>query len=109
MKRGVAQFRPEGDRLLGGASIKIFQMHFVYILLSKKNNKTYIGYTGKSVDARLKEHNIGSNKWTAANSPFKLIYYESYHCKTDAMHREKFLKSGVGNKLVRLIKNHFGE
>lgn len=84
-------------------------MYFVYILSSKKSNKTYVGYTSKIVGKRLAEHNIGSNKWTSANKPFCLIYYESYYCKEDALHREKFLKSGIGNKLVKLIKDNFGE
>jgi putative endonuclease len=82
-------------------------MFFVYILLSLKNNKSYVGYTEKLPAKRLADHNLGSNKWTSENGPFKLIYYESYYCKTDAIHRENFFKSGVGKQLKKIIIEHF--
>lgn len=78
-------------------------MYFVYILQSLKNNKTYIGFTSRSVGKRLLEHNLGANIWSRQNRPFKLKYYESFLCKADALSREKFLKSGVGRKLKKLI------
>lgn len=83
-------------------------MFYVYILKSLRTDKTYVGSTNKNVIDRLKEHNQGSNQWTKQNKPFKLIYYESLVCKTCALHREKFLKSGVGNKIVQLIVGKFG-
>ncbi len=82
-------------------------MYFVYILRSIKNGLTYVGVTEKSPAQRLYQHNTGSTEWTRSNKPFALIYYESYYCKADALLREKFLKSGIGNKLVALIKNNF--
>ncbi len=80
-------------------------MFSVYVLRSNKNNKIYVGSTSKEVGIRLEEHNQGSNKWTKNNGPFKLLYYETYYCKRDALHRENFLKSGVGNKIIRLISH----
>ena len=56
-------------------------MFTVYILKSLKNNKRYIGYTSKSENQRLKEHNLNSNKWTSQNGPFELIYTERYNTK----------------------------
>jgi putative endonuclease len=82
-------------------------MYFVYLLKSLINNKTYVGYTAKDLLERLNEHNLGSNSWTSANKPFKLIYYESYYCKKDALHRELFLKSKIGKRLVKLIKDNY--
>ena len=73
-------------------------MFIVYVLLSLKNSKRYIGYTSKEVYLRLKEHNNHSNKWTKQNGPFKLLHFEDYSDKKQAMKREKFLKSGVGRK-----------
>jgi len=63
--------------------------------------------TSKLPGRRLYEHNIGMSTLTKHNGPFQLIFYESYYCKTDALHHEKFLKSGVGNKLVRLIIDNY--
>jgi len=59
--------------------------------------------TEKNPAERLKEHNGKSNKWTKENGPFKLIYYEDYFCKEDAMQREKFYKSGMGRKIRKAI------
>jgi len=82
-------------------------MFHVYVLKSELNGKTYVDMTAKEADKRLADHNLNSNKWTSSNKPFKLVYYESYYCKKDALHREKFLKSGNGKKLVKLIKENY--
>jgi len=82
-------------------------MFTTYLLKSLKNNKSYVGVTEKDPKIRLEEHNSGTNTWTRNNGPFKLVYYESYHCRIDAYGREKFLKTGIGNKLVKIILEHF--
>jgi predicted GIY-YIG superfamily endonuclease len=66
-----------------------------------------VGFTSKKASERLKEHNLGATRWTLGNRPFNLLYYESYYCEKDARHRELFLKSGQGKKLVRLIKENY--
>ena len=73
-------------------------MYSIYILLSQKNGKRYVGYTKKDPQARLEQHLAGCNMWTSQNGPFKLIYQESLKTKTEALKREKFLKSGQGRK-----------
>lgn len=78
-------------------------MYYVYFLQSLKNKKVYIGYTNKIPEDRLKEHNQGHNQWTKNNGPFILKYFEKYHCKTDAISREKFYKSGFGKKIKKAI------
>ena len=82
-------------------------MHNIYILRSLKNNKSYVGRTSKNVKIRVKEHNQGSNKWTRENKPFKLVYFERFYCLKDVIERERFLKSGQGRKLVKLIIEKF--
>ena len=81
--------------------------YFVYILRSLKDKKTYVGRTNKLPIERLREHNVCSNTWTKNHLPFELIYFESYICKEDAIYRESYLKSGIGNKLVGLIRDNF--
>ena len=78
-------------------------MYFVYFLKSQKNEKVYVGCTSKEPLDRLKEHNTNSNKFTKANKPFKLIYYEKYYCKKDALQREHFYKTGFGKKIKKVI------
>jgi len=82
-------------------------MFFVYILKSLRNNKSYVGSTSKLPTTRMAEHNIGTNKWTRENGPFKLVYYERYYYKKDALHREHFLKSGQGRKLIKIILKYY--
>jgi predicted GIY-YIG superfamily endonuclease len=82
-------------------------MYFVYILRSLESGKTYVGRTELLPETRLRQHNLGSNEWTSHNGPFELIYYERFHCKQDSMERETFLKSGVGNKLVALVRENY--
>ena len=82
-------------------------MYFVYLLRSVLTGKTYVGVTNKDVNFRLKEHNQGKNNWTSKYKPFHLIYYESFYCEKDALHRELFLKSGVGNKVIRALVKEF--
>jgi putative endonuclease len=74
-------------------------MFYVYFLKSLKNNKIYTGVTEKDPAVRLLEHLEGTNAWSRRNGPFELLYYESYYCKTDALHREKFYKTGFGRKV----------
>ena len=82
-------------------------MYSVYVLKSLRNNKRYVGYTSKTPETRLKEHNKGDNVWTGQNRPFELIHSESYETKTEAIKREKFLKTGNGRKLLDSLLNKF--
>lgn len=78
-------------------------MYSVYFIRSIKNNKVYVGRTEKKPDIRVKEHNLGTNVWTRQNGPFKMIYYESFACKEDAIKKEAFYKSGVGRRIKSAI------
>jgi len=78
-------------------------MHFVYFAKSVTNGKVYVVKTEKDPKLRVKEHNMGSNQWTKRNGPFKLIYFEQYHCRKDASLREIFFKSGFGKQIKKLI------
>lgn len=81
-------------------------MFYVYVLKSLRNNKRYIGFTGKLPEERLVDHNNGSNKFTSLNKPWILLYSEEYLNKKEALQREKFLKSGQGRKiLTELLKD----
>jgi putative endonuclease len=67
-------------------------MFYVYILKSNKNKDIYIGFS-EDLKKRFKYHNGGLVKSTKANRPWKLIYYESYLDKRDAIKRERQLKN----------------
>ncbi len=73
--------------------------HFVYVLESERNGRRYVGLTSKTPEERLREHNAGSNRWTKAHRPLKLLYSEEYVSRVEAAAREKFLKSGAGRRI----------
>ena len=76
-------------------------MHFyVYVLLSLKDGKFYIGFTTNLKD-RLSRHARGEVRSTANRRPLKLIYYEYFVNEDDAKARETFLKSGFGRSNLK--------
>ena len=77
--------------------------HYVYILQSLKDKGFYTGET-PDVEARLKFHNGGLQRSTRNRLPFKIILVEVYENRTDALRREKEIKSWKGgNKFKNLI------
>jgi len=84
-------------------------MFYVYLLEQTQDKSWYIGFTS-NLKRRLEEHKTrnGCKTTSLKNGNYKLIYYESYLNKQDALGREKFLKSGSGRKyLKKQLKNYF--
>jgi putative endonuclease len=75
-------------------------MYYVYILKSISHDKLYIGYTS-DLKRRFTEHNLGKSIATKAYIPYRLIYYEAYSSKSDALKREIKLKQ-YNQTLTRL-------
>lgn len=74
----------------------------VYILFSEKDHLLYIGFSC-SLKNRIEEHNSGGVKSTALRRPLKLIFTEYYLFKTDALSREKYFKTSMGKKALKLM------
>ena len=72
-------------------------MYYVYVLISEKDATTYIGST-EFLDRRIEEHNKGKTKSIKHKLPVKLIYYEAYQTKTQALVQEKELKKNSSAK-----------
>lgn len=83
-------------------------MHYVYIIRSIKHEFTYTGQTS-DLRERLKRHNAGMEKSTKAHYPYKLVYYEAFAAKADAILREIQLKKygGASGSLKRRLHNSF--
>jgi putative endonuclease len=73
---------------------------YTYVLLSKKDNKLYIGYTNDLLN-RYNEHKKGFVVATKNRRPLELIYYEACLNREKAIAREKQLKSGFGRKYIK--------
>ncbi len=78
--------------------------YFVYVLLSKKDNGTYTGYTD-NLKRRYQEHQKGLVFATKDRRPLELTYFEGYKDKKKAMAREKYLKTGWGRNYLAKIFN----
>lgn len=74
----------------------------VYILFSKKDFLLYIGFS-TNVEARVKKHNSGGNISTANRIPLELIFCEFYLFEEDASKREKYFKTTMGKKAIKLM------
>lgn len=72
-------------------------MFYVYVLRSKQDNTTYIGYTS-DLKKRFEDHNKGKTKSIKHKLPMILVYYESYQDKTLARKRELELKNNSSKK-----------
>jgi len=66
-------------------------MYYVYVIISKKTGKCYIGFTA-DLNKRFYQHNSKYSLATKAGAPWKLIYYEAYLVKAHAQERERKLK-----------------
>ena len=77
---------------------------WVYILRSEATGKLYIGQTS-DLEERVMRHNSeegGSKRYThRQEGPWTLIYSEEMETRSDAMMREKYLKSGQGREWIK--------
>ena len=80
-------------------------MYFVYILLSEKDKRTYVGYSD-DVARRLTQHNAGQVTATKHRRPLHIFHLEEFHTMKEAKVRELWWKSGSGrNELKKLFKS----
>lgn len=75
-------------------------MYYIYILKSLKDGKYYTGFSS-DLRTRLKDHQGGNVQSTKIRRPLELIYYEAYKEKSQALRREKFLKTTKGKLQLR--------
>ena len=75
-------------------------MYYVYVLKSLKDDYLYTGHTS-NLKQRIVEHNSIKVKITKNRTPLKLIYYEASNILSDAIAREKALKTGFGRAYLK--------
>jgi putative endonuclease len=76
--------------------------HCVYVLISQKDGKLYVGYTTDLMQ-RVADHNAGKNTSTAPRRPLKLAYCEFHTSQGDAERREKYFKTTAGKRALGLM------
>lgn len=81
-------------------------MYYVYVLQSLRDRNSYTGFAA-DLEERVVRHNKGLVKATSSRRPLKLIYYEACLNKTDALHREIYLKTAWGKRYLKnRLKNY---
>lgn len=79
-------------------------MYYTY-LARCADDTLYCGYTD-NIKSREKTHNSGKGaKYTRARLPVRIIYYEMFKTKSEAMRREYEIKKLTRIQKERLIKN----
>ena len=82
--------------------------YYVYLIVAKVKNRTisYVGYT-KNLNKRIKLHNDNKGAKFTKGKKWKLVYYEEYDSKQEAMKNEYSLKKNyvLRNKLKIGKKN----
>jgi putative endonuclease len=76
--------------------------YFVYVLISKKNERIYIGQTA-DLAKRCSVHNRGLCRSTKPYVPWVLGYHEIVNSRSKAVMRERYLKSTAGRKFLRTV------
>jgi putative endonuclease len=80
-------------------------MFFTYIIFSNTLDKFYIGSTENLKD-RLLRHNRGCTKFTSKANDWKLVYFEVFNSKSDAIKREFDIKNKKSRKyILKLIES----
>ncbi|WP_394351184.1 GIY-YIG nuclease family protein [Draconibacterium mangrovi] len=82
---------------------KFPNMYYTYVLYSSKYHQIYIGYSADP-EKRLLSHNDERNTgWTKRYQPWQIIHIEKFETKSEALKREKQLKSSRGRAFIRTL------
>jgi putative endonuclease len=77
-------------------------MYMTYVLQSIKTGEYYIGQTENICD-RLIQHNDGLNRSTKYARPWKLAHCEEFETRSEAIKRERYLKSLKSRKALQKL------
>ncbi len=77
----------------------------IYILASKRNGTLYVGVTSNLAQRIFEHRNHLITGFTSKYHCGILVYYEIFEDMTNAIAREKQIKSGSRTKKVKLIED----
>ncbi len=77
-------------------------MYVVYILYSKAIDQYYVGQT-QNLDERLLQHISFRSKSTKKANDWVLVHKEVFESRSEAMHREKEIKSKKSRKYIEKL------
>ncbi len=77
-------------------------MHYVYVLQDSLNARLYIGRSD-DLKRRLREHAAGKVWTTKRMHNPRLVFYEAFQGKEDAIRRERYFKTSKGKSSLKQI------
>ncbi|NQU68862.1 MAG: GIY-YIG nuclease family protein [Candidatus Marinimicrobia bacterium] len=75
-------------------------MFYTYVLISVDKSHRYIGHT-QNLSNRISYHNSGKVRSTKAFRPWKIVYFEEFNTREEAIQHEKYLKSDIGRDWLK--------
>ena len=79
------------------------ERYFVYILYSELADKYYVGYTGETIEERLRKHNCHHSGFTGKYCDWEVKYFEEFDLKSQALKREQEIKAWKSRKRIELL------
>ena len=75
---------------------------YVYVLQSLKDFSFYIGQCD-DLDRRMSKHFDGLSKYSASKRPLRLVYFEMFPSRSEAIKREKAIKNQKSRKYIESL------
>jgi len=75
-------------------------MFYTYVIKSISFDYYYKGFC-EDITKRLEQHNSGSTSSNKKYRPFRLVYFETFETKEEAIKREKHFKSAAGRRYLK--------
>lgn len=75
-------------------------MLYAYVIQSEGDKSFYKGHC-QDLNLRIEQHNSGKTVSIKNKIPFKLVYFEKFETRTEAIKREKYFKTAAGRKFIK--------
>ncbi len=75
-------------------------MFYAYVIKSEKHDFYYKGHC-EDLEKRLLQHNAGMTQSIKTYLPFRLVYFETFTTREEAVQREKYFKTAAGRKYLK--------
>jgi putative endonuclease len=76
--------------------------YFLYILQSETSGRYYVGQT-QDLEARIAYHNANYSKSLKNRGPWKIVHSEAYGTRSEAVRRERQIKSWKDRALIEQL------
>lgn len=74
----------------------------MYIIYSESSDRYYVGQC-QDISERIKRHNTGRSKYTKIAIDWKVKYIEKFDSRSEAMIREREIKSKKSRKYIEFL------